>query len=71
MKRKTHDEGKLFGSISPNEIVDLLSAQGVAVSKSQIDFGKSIKSVGTYDVTVKLSSKLQPTFSLTITPESA
>ncbi len=70
LKRKTHDGGKLFGSVSPNEVVDLLSQKGVSVSKSQIDFGKSIKSTGKFDVTVKLSSKLQPSFSLSVVSES-
>jgi large subunit ribosomal protein L9 len=69
LKRKVHDRDKLFGSISQGEVVDLLAQKGVSVSKSQIDFGKSIKTTGTYDVTVKLSSKLQPAFSLTILPE--
>ncbi len=71
LKRKTHDDGKLFGSVSPGEVVDLLAQKGVSISKSQVAFGKSIKSTGTFDVTVKLSSKLQPTFSLTIISESA
>lgn len=70
-KRKLHHEGKLFGSISQVEVVDLLAQHGVSVSKSQVDFGKSIKSTGTYEVTIKLSSKLQPTFSLTVIPENA
>jgi len=71
IKRKVHDQGKLFGSISQGDVVDLLAEKGVSVGKSQIDFGKSIKSTGTYDVTVKLSSKLQPSFSLTVIPEIA
>lgn len=71
LKRKTHDQGKLFGSISPGEVVELLAEKGISVGKSQIDFGKSIKTTGTYSVTVKLSSKLQPSFSLTVLPEIA
>ena len=70
LKRKTHDNGKLFGSVSPNEVVVLLAQKGVSISKSQVDFGKSIKSTGTFDVTIKLSSKLQPAFSLIIVSES-
>lgn len=70
IKKKTHDKGKLFGSISENEIVVLLAEKGVSVGKSQIDFGKSIKTVGTYDVTIKLSSKLQPSFALTVLSEN-
>lgn len=69
LKRKVHDKDKLFGSIGQGEVADLLAQKGVSVSKNQIDFGKSIKTTGTYDVVVKLSSKLQPSFSLTIIPE--
>lgn len=69
LKRKTHDDGKLFGAITPGEVVDVLANKGVSVSKSQIDFGKSIKSVGSHEVTVKLSSKLQPKFTLVIAAE--
>ena len=70
LKRKTHDGGKLFGSVSPNEVMVLLAQKGVSISKGQVDFGKSIKSTGTFDVTIKLSSKLQPAFSLIIVSES-
>ena len=70
LKSKTHDGGKLFGSVSPGDVVSLLAKKGIAVSKNQIVFGKSIKSTGTYKVTIKLSSKLQPTLSLNIVSES-
>jgi large subunit ribosomal protein L9 len=69
IKRKIHDGDKLFGSISPSDIVELLAKENVKVAKNQIDFGKSIKAKGSYEVTVKLSSKLQPKFKLTVKPE--
>jgi len=69
IKRKMHDGDKLFGSVSAAEIAEMLAAQGIKVSKNQIDFGKSIKTKGSYEVTVKLSSKLQPTFKLTVKAE--
>lgn len=71
LKRKTHDDGKLYGSISPAEVVDLLAAKGEIVGKSQIEFegGKLIKSTGTYEITVKLSSKLQPKIKLSVIAE--
>lgn len=71
MKRKVHDEGKLFGSVTPCEIVEALAAKGVSVSKSQVDFGKSIKTTGSHEVKIKLSSKLQPSFTLVITADKA
>lgn len=71
LKRKTHDDGKLYGSVSSAEIADLLAQKGESVGKSQIVFegGKTIKEIGTYMVTVKLSSKLQPSLKLSVVAE--
>ena len=69
LKRKMHDGDKLYGSISPQEIVDLLAQKGVVVSKSQVILDKSIKSKGTHTVIIKLSSKLQPAVTLKIVAE--
>lgn len=69
VKRKMHDDGKLYGAISATEIVDLLKEKGVAVSKSQIELDKSIKSKGSFEVTIKLSSSLKPKVSLLVLPE--
>lgn len=69
LKRKLHDDGKLYGSVKESEIVELLAANGVSVSKNQIEIDKSIKSKGSYEITVKLSSELQPKLKLTVTSE--
>jgi len=69
IKRKMHDTTKLYGAISASEIVDLLSDQGIKVTKSQIMLDKSIKERGTFPITIKLSSKLQPVFKLKVVPE--
>ena len=70
LKRKMHDGGKLYGSISQGEVSDLLSQHGVSIAKNKILFDKSIKEKGAYEVTVKLTSTLQPAFKLTVVPES-
>jgi large subunit ribosomal protein L9 len=57
---RSHDNGKLYGSIGSDEIVELLKGKDVTVNKKQIVFGKAIRSVGEHKVIVKLSSKLQP-----------
>lgn len=58
--KRVHDDGKLYGSVSADEIVDGLKAKGFSVNKKQIDFGKTIRSTGEHKVTIKLSSKLLP-----------
>lgn len=69
IKRKMHDDGKLYGSINPAEIVELLAEKGVSVTKSQVEIDKAIKAKGSFDVTIKLSSKLKSTVKLNIVPE--
>ncbi len=69
LKRRIHDNGKLYASVGPAEVVDLLTEKGISVSKSQVAFEKSIKTTGTYDVIIKLSSRLQPVLKLKIVAE--
>lgn len=66
LKRTIHDSDKLYGSVSEHEVVDLLAEQGVSVSKNQVIFEKSIKTKGSYPVTIKLSSTLKPIITLQV-----
>ncbi|KKQ32512.1 MAG: 50S ribosomal protein L9 [candidate division TM6 bacterium GW2011_GWF2_37_49] len=66
VKEKTHDDGKLYGSVGAEEVVALLKEKDISVDRKQIEFAKSIKSVGEHKVTVKLSSKLKPQFTLKV-----
>jgi large subunit ribosomal protein L9 len=69
IKRKMHEDQKLYGAISQAEVADLLAEKGVKVAKNQVVFNKSIKEKGLYDVTIKLSSRLQPSLKLKVMPE--
>jgi len=60
IKRPLHDDGKLYGAINAQEIVDGLAVFGVSISKNQVVFDKNIKEKGIHKVTIKLSSKLMP-----------
>ena len=66
LKRKIHDNGKLYAAVNPAEVAVLLSAQGIAIGKSQVLFDKSIKEKGSYKITIKLTSKLQPKITLKV-----
>lgn len=69
LKRKMHEGQRLYGAVAQVEIVDLLAQKGVKISKSQVLLEKSIKEKGTYPVTIKLSSRLQPACTLKVVPE--
>lgn len=69
LKRKTHDDGRLYGAVNGQEIAEELSKEGVSVAKNQVEFGKSIKETGSHSVTIKLSSKLMPQLTVKVVSE--
>lgn len=69
LKKKIHNDGKLYAAVNPAEIVDLLASEGVSISKSQVKIDKSIKERGTFGVVVKLTSSLQPQLQLKVVGE--
>ncbi len=69
LKKKVHNDGKLYAAVNPAEIVDLLATEGVSISKSQVKIDKSIKERGTFSVIVKLTSSLQPQLQLKVVAE--
>ncbi len=50
--------GRLFGSVTNQEIADALAKQGVKLDKRKIVISDPIKSVGTYTVTCKLGYEI-------------
>lgn len=69
LKCKMHDDGKLYGAVGSSDIVDLLAEKGITISKGQVVIEKSIKTKGIHEITIKLSSRLQPVVRLVISPE--
>ncbi|HET7631538.1 MAG TPA: 50S ribosomal protein L9 [Gemmatimonadaceae bacterium] len=54
------EEGKLFGSVTPADIVQQLAAQGIQVERRQIDLHEPIKALGVYKVPVRLHADVKP-----------
>lgn len=69
LKRKMHDNGQLYGSISAVEIVEALSAQGISITKNQVTFDKPLKAKGSHKVIIELSSRLKPAITVIIASE--
>jgi large subunit ribosomal protein L9 len=66
IKERVHDNGKLYGSIGADEVVELLKAKGVVVDRKQVEFPMPIKVVGEHKVTIRLSAKHQPQVTLNV-----
>lgn len=69
IKCKMHEDGKLYGAVSQNDIVDLFAQKGIAISKGQVLFNKSIKTKGSHEITIKLSARLQPIVHIVVVSE--
>ena len=54
------EEGKLFGSVTTQDIADQLAAQGFTIEKRQVDLHEPIKALGVYRVPVKLHADVKP-----------
>ena len=48
------EEGKLYGSVSPADIVENLLSQGIEVEKRDINIPEAIRNTGEYEITVSL-----------------
>lgn len=55
IKVKTGENGKIFGGVTPKEISDNLKAQyNMGIDKKKIDLKDPIKTLGSFQVTIKL-----------------
>lgn len=65
---KTHDSGKLFGSVTAGDVASAIrAAGGPSVEKRNVEFPKGhIKAVGSYPVVVKLHSKVEAKFNVAV-----
>jgi len=67
IKKKVGEQGKLFGSVTSQEIAELVSAQGVKIDRRKIQLGESIKSLGEFKIPVKLHPQVTAEITLTVT----
>ena len=60
MTAKVSHEGRLYGSIVINDIVESLKSQGVSVEKRMVLLADPIKEVGSYKVPIRLYKDVEP-----------
>ena len=66
---KAGEEGKLFGSITAQDIAAALATHGFTVDKRKIELEHPIKTVGSHTVSVRLQSDVHAEVKVTIVPE--
>lgn len=65
-KKKMGEGGKMFGSVTAQEISDLLKAKGVEVDRRKIQIQEPIKKAGEYTIPVKLHPEVTGQIKLTV-----
>jgi len=68
--KKTGENGQLFGSVTNGDIAELLKAQGFELEKQAISLAH-VKSVGNYDVDVRLYTGIHAKLSIEVTALAA
>ena len=56
--RSASDTGALYGSVSSKDINEIVAADGIEISKNQINLEKPIKELGIYKISVSLHSDI-------------
>jgi large subunit ribosomal protein L9 len=69
VKKKVGDTGKMFGSVTAQEVADLLKGQGVEVDRRKIQIAEPIKKAGEYKIPVKIHSEVTAEIQLVVEGE--
>ena len=68
-RRQASEEGKLFGSVTAQDIADFLQKHGVKIERRRIQLDEPIKALGETPVTVRLHPEVTAELKVTIVRE--
>ncbi|HEY1613515.1 MAG TPA: 50S ribosomal protein L9 [Rhizomicrobium sp.] len=57
--RQAGDRGQLYGSVSPRDISDVVTAGGYSINRTQVPLDKAIKTIGLFPVAVVLHPEVR------------
>jgi len=66
---KVGEEDKLYGSVTASDIQRQLEQQGIHVDKRKIDLAEPIRSLGEFQVGIKLHHEVRPQITVVVAPE--
>jgi large subunit ribosomal protein L9 len=69
IKQKAGAEGKLYGSVTTRDVAQELENKGVVVDRRKISLDEPIKSLGEFDVPIKLYPEVQANIRVIVEPE--
>lgn len=69
IERRAGDDGKLFGSVTSQNIADLIAEKGLEVDRRKIQLSESIKELGEFEIEIRLHREVSGKIKLTVTQE--
>jgi large subunit ribosomal protein L9 len=69
--KKAGEKGKLYGAITPKELIDALSTQGFKLEKKQLELKEPIRELGRHEVKIHLYKEVRSSFTLLVNAENA
>jgi large subunit ribosomal protein L9 len=69
IKKKVGEQGKLFGSVTTQEIMEVLRTNGVEVDKRKIQPAEPIKALGDFEVPIKLHTEVIGKINVSVVPD--
>ncbi|MFC1838673.1 50S ribosomal protein L9 [Thermodesulfobacteriota bacterium] len=66
---KAGEEDKLYGSVTSMDIAEEMEKLGISIDRRKIILDKPIKSLGEYEVSVKLHPEVSGTLKVVVAPE--
>ena len=70
VKRKTGEEGVLYGSVTSLDIADFLAARKIEIDKRKIQLDEPIKAIGEFQVPIRLHREVTVPIKVVVEPES-
>lgn len=72
IKALTAEEGKLYGSVGPSDVVRAAAAAGMDIKRSEVDMPTGpIRQIGSSPVTLRLHTEVEATITIVVEEEKA
>jgi large subunit ribosomal protein L9 len=63
---KAADNGRLFGSVTPQDVVDAVGAAGMTIERKQVEIKEPIKEIGDYVVGIRVHADVVAEIKLSV-----
>lgn len=71
LTQKAGEKGKLYGSVTSMDIASALESQGIRIDRRKIVLEKPLKTLGAFDIPVKIYPEVTADLKVVVNPEDA